>query len=176
MKQALILHAWFNHPQDQWYPWLTKELLKKGYKVYIPKLPTLDTNAPDMRRALPFITKHIPLDKDFIVIGHSLGCLLALRLAEKHEFQKMFLVVGWDFDDLTAEHASFWPNKINHAAIKNNVKKSYVIASDNDPYTTEFTQKEMSKRLDAKFVLAKGAGHFTKQFGITKIPEIIEHI
>ena len=41
---------------------------------------------------------------------------------------------------------------------------------------TAFTVKEMSKRLDGKFILVKGAGHFTKKDGFNKIPELLKYI
>lgn len=175
-KTALILHAWLNGPDKHWYPWLKNELETRGYKVYLPKIPTMNTKSPDLQIQMDFIEKSIPLDNDFIVFSHSLGCLLAMRLAEKHKFLKMFLVAGWDFDDLTVEHQSYWKNKTDHKLIKKNVKDIYCITSDNDPYITATTAEDMSKRLDAKFILIKSAGHFTEKFGITKIEEVLQYV
>jgi len=172
-KIALILHAWLNGPDKHWYPWLKTELETRGYTVYLPEIPTMNTQSPDLQTQMEFIEKTIPLDNNFIVFGHSLGCLLALRLSEKYSFQKMFLVAGWDFDDLTVEHQSYWPNKLNHTAIKKNVKKIYVTSSENDPYMTAFSMEEMNKRLGATYLFIKGAGHFTEKFAITKIPELL---
>jgi uncharacterized protein len=171
MKHALILHAWYNKPDNHWYPWLKNELEKKGYTVDVPELPTMNTDLPDMARQLKTAEKFIT--NDSVVIGHSLGCLLSMRLAENHSYQKMVLVAGWDFNDLTAEHRLFWPNPINHDVIKKHIKKIYVISSNNDPYTTAVTAEDMSKRFAGKFILIKDAGHFTKKYGITKIPIIL---
>jgi predicted alpha/beta hydrolase family esterase len=176
MKYALILHAWQNGPDAHWYPWLKNELEARGYTVYLPELPTMNTMSPDLNTQMDFIEQTIPLNKDLVVFGHSLGTLLALRLAEKHTFSKLFLVSGWDFDDLTVEHASYWPNKLNHKAIKQNVKEIYVTSSENDPYMTEFSMEEMSKRLNAKYIFIKGAGHFTEKFGITQIPQLLAFV
>lgn len=175
-KQALILHAWLNGPNKHWYPWLKTELEARGYTVYLPEIPTMNSQTPDLPTQMDFIEKTIPLDKGFIIFGHSLGCLLALRLAEKYKLQKMFLVAGWDFDDLTVEHQSYWKHKINHETIKKNVKDIYCITSENDPFMTAFSVEEMNKRLVGKFVLIKGAGHFTEKFGITKIPEVLQYV
>jgi len=175
VRKALILEGWFNNPDDNWYPWLKKELEKKGYKVYIPELPTMDTKLPDMQKQIKFVEKNFKIDESTIIVGHSLGAVLALRLAEKYKYKKMFLIAGWDFDDLTAEHKLFWKTKINHAKIKKNVRKIYVFSSDGDPYTTAITAEGMSKRLDGNFVLIKGAGHFSEKCGdITKIPKILK--
>ncbi len=175
-KTALILHAWLNDSNAHWYTWLKTELESRGYTVYLPEIPTMNTNDPNLQEQMEFIEKNIPLDKNMIVFGHSLGCLLGMRLAEKHVFQKLFFIAGWDFNELTPEHQSFWETKINHTLIKQNVKKIYCISSDNDPYITAITAEDMCKRLQGTFILVKGAGHFTEKFGITKIPSLLTNI
>lgn len=174
--KTLILHAWYSKPKDHWYSWLKRELEKKGYQVFVPELPTMNSDLPDMKLQLKTIEKTLDFDKNTIVFGHSLGALLAMRLAELKSYKKMFLLAGWDFDDLTREHQLFWPNKLNHAKIKKNVKEIYCFSSDNDPYITPFQVEEMSKRLGGKFILIKRAGHFTNKDGITKIPKILKYI
>ena len=176
MKSALILHAWLDTPDKHWYPWLKKELETRGYTVYLPEIPTMNTQTPDLAAQMEFIEKNVPLDEDFIVFGHSLGALLAMRLAEKHTFSKLFLVAGWDFDDLTVEHQSYWQTKMDHAAIKKNVKEIIITSSDNDPYITKIQSNDMSKRLGGKFILIKNAGHFTEEYRITKIPELLTYL
>ncbi len=168
---VLILHAWHNYPADHWYPWLSGELTKKGYSVSIPELPTMNTNLPDLEAQLPVAAAF--LKENTIVIGHSLGSLLAMRLAEKYSFGKMILVAGWDFNELTTEHRLFWKNPIDHVAIKQHVQDIYCVTSDNDPYITAITAEDMSKRLGGKYVLVKGAGHFTKSYGVTTIPSLL---
>lgn len=177
MKKALILHAWYNRPPDHWYPWLKTELEKKGYTVFIPELPTANTNLPSLIKMLAKIDETLVVDKDTVVIGHSLGTLLAMRLAEKKKYKKMILFAAWDFDDLTKEHRLFWPNKLNHKKIKENVKEIICFASDNDPYVTYWQVGEMCKRLSAKCILIKGAGHFTKDKDkIEKIPQVLKYL
>lgn len=160
VKKALILHAWHTQPDSLWYSWLKQKLEEKRHEVYLPEIPTMKDDYPDMNKQLNFIENLLKIDKETTIISHSLGCLLALRLAEKHSYQKMILVAGWDFDDLTVNHQSFWPNKINHDLIKKNVKEIYCVTSDNDPYITAFQAEEMNKRLNGKCILIKNGGHF----------------
>jgi len=162
MKNAIILQGWYLKPDCCWYPWLKMELEKRGYKVFIPELPTMYTDLPDLQKQLNYIEKNIDLNKNTLVIGHSLGAVLGLRLAEKFQYKKLFMVAGWDFDDLTEEHKLYWKNKIDHKRIVENVENIYCITSDNDPYTTAFTAEQMSKRLRGKYVLVKGKCHFDR--------------
>lgn len=173
MKNALILHAWHSKTEDNWYPWLKTKLEEKNYQVFTPKIPTFDSNNPQLEISMDFIKKNYLIDKETIIIGHSLGCLLAMRLAEKYQYKKMILVAGWDFDDLTKGHKSFWSNKIDHKKIKLNVMEIYCITSDNDPYVTLFQAQEMSKRLGAQCIVIKKGGHFTTAEKTKQIAQLL---
>lgn len=176
-KNALVLPGWYCNPSSNWYPWLKTELEKRGYQVFLPTLPTMDTDLPDLETQLTYLQNNFDINENTLIIGHSLGSVLALRLAEKHKLGQLILVSGWDFDDLTIEHQKFWSNKINHQLIKSNVSDITCITSDNDPYFSMFQTQEMAKRLNAKFVLIENAGHFTEdKFDITQIPQILELI
>lgn len=176
MKKALLLQGWFQKPNENWFPWLGKELEKRGYSVSAPDLPTMQTNSPRLEKVLKAIDKTVKIDRQTTIICHSLGCLIGLRLAEKLSFKKLILVAGWDFNDLTFEHRFFWKTPINHKKIISHVKNIVVIHSDNDPYITAFQAEEMSKRLKGKFVLVRGAGHFGKDDHCTQVPQILKFL
>lgn len=173
LKKALFLQSWYSTLEDNWYPWLKRQLEKKGYETNFTDIPEIRKDTPDMQKILTQIKSMKFVDKNTTVIAHSIGCLLAMRLAEYVPFKRMILVSGWDFDDLTEGHKLFWKNKINHAAIKKNVKEIFVVHSDNDPYITTFSAEEMSKRLGGKFILIKGGGHFQAKDGFTKMPKLL---
>ncbi|HTK03616.1 MAG TPA: alpha/beta hydrolase [Alphaproteobacteria bacterium] len=175
-QKALFLQSWYSKVTDNWYPWLKKELDKKGYTTYFPDIPEMRKDVPDMSKILKYIESLKVIDKDTIIVGHSLGNLLAMRLAEKFKYKQMILVSAWDYDDLCEGHKLFWKNKINHAKIKKNVKNIVVIHSDNDPYYTQISAEDTSKRLNAKFVLIKNGGHFGSKERIKKLPQILEFI
>lgn len=172
-KTVIILPGWYQTPEDNWYPWLKSEAEKLGLTVVIPDLPTLRTDIPDMDKMLASLLFSGSVTRDAVIVGHSLGCLLALRIAERLVYQKMILVAGWDFNDLTSGHRSFWKSPIDHGKISRNVQKIYCVSSDNDPYFTAFQVEEMSKRLKGTYVLVKNAGHFTSKYGVTEIPEVL---
>ena len=177
MKIALILHAWYATPESDWYQWLKGELEKKGYEVWAPELPTMPTKAPNMEAMLKFVIEKNFVDEDTTVIGHSLGSVLALRLAERAKFAKGILIAGWDYNDLTPEHQSFWQTAMNHELIKKNVAEWVTLISDNDPYVTKIIAHEMAARLGAKAVDVGTKGHFLmKDDGVTQVPEILEFV
>jgi len=176
MKKALILHAWYSKPESNWYPWLKNELEKKGYEVWVPELPTMSTNAPDMETMLKFIMDKNFVDGETVVIGHSLGSVLTLRLAERVKFARGILLAAWDYNDLTPEHQSFWQTMLDHTKIKENVKKWVFLISDNDPYVTKFIAHEVAARVDGKAVDVGARGHFGEDEKTVEVPEILEWV
>lgn len=176
MKNALILHSWFGSPEGKWYQWLKNELEKKGYKVNIPKLPTMETKAPEMETMLKFIKENQLVNPETVVIGHSLGSVLALRLAERVKFAKGITFAVWDYNDLTPEHQSFWKTMMNHELIKKNVPEWIVPISDNDPYVTKFIAHEVAERLGAKALDLGVKGHFSADDGVMQVPEILPYL
>ena len=176
MKKALILHSWFSNPNSNWYPWLKNELEMKGYEVWVPELPTMPTDKPDMEPMLKFILEKNFVDIDTIVIGHSLGSVLAMRLAERIGFKKGILFAAWDYNDLTPEHQSFWQTMMDHKKILNNVSEWVFPLSENDPYVTKYIAHEVIARLGGKAVDVGSRGHFGKDDGVTEVPEILEYI
>lgn len=177
MKKILVLHAWYSMPESNWYPWLRAEAEKKGYQVFVPDLPSMRTDLPDMVEQFKQVDQALEVDGETTVVGHSLGSVLGLRLAERKKFAKLLLFAGWDFNDLTVEHRKFWPSLINHDKVRQNVGEIVCFSSDNDPYFTAFQVEEMSKRLSGKFVLCPGKGHFSKELnGVTEVSEILKHI
>lgn len=176
MKKIVMLHSWYGGPDKGWCPWLKGELEQRGYTVWFPKLTTMDTSAPDMEVMLRQVMEQGFVDEDTIIVGHSLGSVLALRLAERIKFAKGILLAAWDFNDLTPEHQSFWKTMMDHEKIKENVKDWVFLISDNDPYVTKFIAHEVAERVRGKAVDVGMRGHFGEKDGVTEVLEILEFV
>lgn len=158
MKKVVILHAWQANPDDFWYKTLGVELSMNGFNVLIPSLCNKDL--PTLKDWDRSVTKKVLLDNESIIIGHSLGAVLGLRIAEKVKLEKLVLVSGWDFWDLTPEHKTFFKKPFDYDLIGTNVRNVCVVYSDNDFYISQYQSEKLAERLRAERVLLHGWGHF----------------
>ena len=87
MKNVFIFHGTEGYPEENWFPWLKQELEKLDYQVYVPHFPSppkIPAKISEWFDVLKEYEKYI--NKDTILIGHSLGGIFNLRLLEKLEY------------------------------------------------------------------------------------------
>jgi predicted alpha/beta hydrolase family esterase len=98
MKNALILHGAANNSQGNWFPWLSRELKKRGYRLWSPDLPNSEEPTLEEWLSAIFDNKDWQFNKESVIIGHSIGATLILRILEKlsqsEKINKAILVAG----------------------------------------------------------------------------------
>jgi hypothetical protein len=164
-------------PQENWFPWLKKELKGSRYQVIIPPLPTPQKQTlKDWLKAFEPYKKH--LNSESIFIGHSLGVLFTLNLIEKFKIKAAYLVAGFGklpgnkFD----EGMKTFAKKFDWKKIRQNCKKFYVFAGDNDPYVKLTISKDLSKKTQTDLILVPNGGHLNQSAGFKKFPLLLEKI
>ena len=179
MKTAFIIHGAYGNPKENWIPWLKNELEKQDYKVYVPKFPT--PRKQTLNNWLKVFKKYEKYaDEDSILIGHSLGVTFILTLLEKIKIKSAYLVAGFisplnnpQFDRI---NRTFINKKFNWRKIRRNCNKFYLFHSDNDPYVPLEKAEEIAKKLKIRIIIVKNAGHFNKDSGYIKFPELLKKI
>ncbi len=169
MKNALILHGAGNNSQGNWFPWLKEELEKKGYKVWVPDLPNSDIpNQKDWLETI-FSNKDWQFNEDSIIVGHSAGATLILRILENLpvgvQINKAVLVAGpvslGDLEFTFPYKRSLVENPFNWEKIKSSAKNFYLVYSDNDPYQCGVEHgKVINDNIGGELILKTGQGHF----------------
>ncbi|MBI2356364.1 MAG: leucine--tRNA ligase [Candidatus Doudnabacteria bacterium] len=81
IRKFIILHGRGSRPKDHFYTWLKKKLESKGFEVQSPQMPGGEEPKDD--ECADFIQQHCNLDEHTVVIGHSFGGIVALRLLER---------------------------------------------------------------------------------------------
>jgi len=186
-KTALLLHWWWGNSEENWLPWLKKELESKAFEVYVPSLPNTDNPALDEQ--LEYISVYSwDFFERWYIVGHSLGCQLAMKFLEENNIknskiilvaptypglaEELWIEILWDsfgkikkYYDIDLDFEEI--NKLNN--------KFVVFLSDNDPYINmENAKKYYSKLENIKFVEFKNKGHFNEAAWVLELKEILE--
>ena len=187
MRNALILHGAGNNSQGNWFPWLKSELEKKGYKAWAPDLPNSDTpNLNDWLNTV-FSNKEWEFDSESVLVGHSSGATLILRILEKLpenvKIQKAILVAAPVELGTISEYFPYKEDLIkggfNWQKIKNSCKEFYFIHSENDKYQCGAPQgKILENNLGGNLIIKPNEGHFNLEVGpqYKEFPLLLEFI
>lgn len=91
----VLLHGYKGAPHKNFFPWLKIELERRGYKVQAPTLP--HTEDPKVYEQVSYVLQNTHFDSETVVLGHSLGVLVALKTLEKLKkpVRKTVLVGGF---------------------------------------------------------------------------------
>lgn len=177
-QNVFIFHGVGGHPGENWFPWLKKELEKRGYNVIVPQFPTPKGQTLDNWLKVLNHYKEF-LNEDTILIGHSLGAPFALNVIEKNQVKAAFLVAGYcskcdnEFDEMSA---TFSQRDFDWTRIRANCERFVVYHADNDPYIKIENAQELATNLHINLQLIKGAGHFNKAAGYVKFNKLLEDI
>lgn len=154
--------------QDQWFPYIKRELEGIGVECIAPDLP--DAQLARMQFWFPYFTDKLKLSQDDIVVGHSSGALAILKYAEKNEIGASVLV-GTYYTDLGYEDEKtsgyfdtpwLWNN------IKANQKWTAIFASTDDPFIPIEEPRFIRDQLNSEYFEFTNQGHF----GLQSVPKL----
>lgn len=179
--KVYIIHGWEGHPNNCWFPWLKKELEKLGYEVIIPQMP--NPEIPIMKDWIKKLQSLIKLDKDTILIGHSIGCQTILRYLETIDIKikACYFVAGWltldlhlDTEEAKIVAKPWLETPIDFKKIKSNCKSFTTFLSTNDKWVNCKENKLLfEKNINSKVIIEKDKDHYDK---IKQIPSLINEI
>ncbi len=181
MVRFILIHGAYGNPEENWFPWLKKELESKGHEVIVPKLPTPENQ--ELEKWMKQFEQHKDkISNDTVLIGHSLGVAFILNVLERIDvkIKAAFLVSGFigklgiaEFDDI---NQSFTEREFDWNRIKQNCEKFFVMNSDNDPYVPLKKGEEIAENLDTDLTIVKEGGHINSSAGFDKFELLLRKI
>ena len=177
-KNAFIIHGLEGHPEENWFPWLKTKLEALGCPVFIPQFPTPEGQTLENWLAV-FTQCQKHLNKESLLIGHSLGAPFLLNILEKYPAHAAFFVGGYcnlPENQPTQNRESFIQKPFKWEQIKAHCPKFFIFHSDNDPFIPLEKAEELAKNLDVAVTLVKGAGHFNQAAGYTQFDLLFDKI
>jgi predicted alpha/beta hydrolase family esterase len=188
MKTAIIIHGWpdkeeFFDPQtpspsnNQWLPWLQKQLGMKGWNAQTPEMP--DAYEPNYEK-WKLVFEQFYVDENTTLIGHSCGGGFLVRwLSEsKKKVGKVILVAPW----MDPEHeerelvGDFFDFEID-LTLSDRTSEVIVFVSNDDEKTILDTVEALKTIKNIQIKQFSDKGHFTLgDMGTNEFPELLEEI
>lgn len=189
MKTAIIIHGWpdkeeFFDPttpspsNNQWLPWLQKELGMKGWSVQTPEMP--DAYEPNYEK-WKAIFEQYHIDENTTLVGHSCGGGFLVRWLSENNVKvgKVFLVAPW-MDPAHEErgHVSdFFDFEIDPRLSDRTDGVTIFVSNDDEESmlkTVELLESTLKGYFTKRF---EDKGHFTiADMGTREFPELLDSI
>jgi uncharacterized protein len=186
-KRVFIIHGWDGYPEEGWFPWLKKELESRGFAVIVPQMPKPEE--PRINNWVPALKDLVGIpDEETYFVGHSMGCQTIARylesLPEDAKVGGAVFVAGFfrrltnlEDDELVRNVADEWlKTPLDLKKLKDRLKNSVAIFSDNDPYVPLDNQTEFRDILGAKVVIEHEKGHFSGSTGTKELPVALDAV
>lgn len=155
-------------------PWLKKELIDRGIKTEIPKLP--ESWRPDYDKFKTGFEQY-EVNEQTVLVGHSCGCVFLVRwLGEtKQRVAKLILVAPWKIAEDEAGR-EFYDYEIDDS-IRERVAEIVIFTADDEDDDGKASVKIFEEALGGRVVELAGRGHYTlEDIGTEQFPELLELI
>lgn len=173
MKRLILVSGWKSSPQDGFAPWLIATGESIGYSVEFFKIPL--NWLPTTWLAVPSLKKQLgDLNEDTVIICHSFGALVLLKLAPHLRGRArhvVFIAPLVRKATLTKWLKITWKVALR-TSIRHRAKDFTVIHSKDDKLVPFENGAELAQFLGAKMIAHETSGHFCPADGITEIPDV----
>lgn len=188
MKTAIIIHGWPSKEEyfdprvpspsnNQWLPWLQKQLGLKGITVQTPEMP--DAYEPNYEKwKATFEQFHV--DEETTLVGHSCGGGFLVRWLSESNIKvgKVFLIAPW----MDVEHeeresiGDFFDFEID-PTLSGRTDGVTIFVSNDDEKPMLDTVGLLEQTLKGYFTRRfEDKGHFCIRDGVAEFPELLEEI
>ncbi len=173
------MHGYDATPNDNWFPWLKKELTTKGFQVEVPQMP--GASQPTLDKWLTYLQQIVgECDENTFLVGHSLGTITILRFLEalpKDQKAGGIVLVSGFSESLGFEPLKTFTKKpLEYEKIKKSVKEIIAIHSTDDPSVPYRFSEIIRDKLNAELVTLHGAGHINWKSKYFELPPALNTI
>lgn len=161
----VILHGFESAPDRPRWIWAKQKLQEMGYEVVLPRLPNPDNPSEEewVRTAL----ECTDYDENTVLVGHSLGAVAALKVAERltKPIARLVTVGGFcspKFKDKPRPFNTTWNWQFIGEKIRANTKSITVLHDPRDTSVDDARAKELADLLQVPVTLGtSNKPHFT---------------
>ncbi len=149
-RHYVLLHGYKSSPEKNFFPWLAEELKRQGHTVEVPTLP--DPDEPDVHTQRDHVLESCHFDEKTVLLGHSLGSVVALKVLEELDrpIEKLILVAGFSEPNFKDKKRSFeekfdW--QFDFEKIKSSVREVSILRDEKDTAVPAERAETLKKHL-----------------------------
>jgi leucyl-tRNA synthetase/FMN phosphatase YigB (HAD superfamily) len=175
-SRFVIIHGYEGSSTSGFKPWLKKVLESRGYEVEIPELP--NSRDPKESEQVEYVLKNCHFDENTVIIGHSLGCVVAQKVIMKlnKPISGLVLIASAIDPDLTNVDRPFDKNfdwNFDYEQIKKLTSGRIGVLSDTkEQFRTEYL-RYLARKLGARLMETDAK---EEHFNAKEEPAVLESV
>ena len=152
----VLLHGFTGSVEANFFPWLKQQLEKNGKKVWAENLP--DTSNPSIDKQVEFVLKNVEFNENTVLLGHSLGSVVALKVLErlKTPIKKLVLAAGFAEPGFLDHERVFEPqiktDGFDFRLIKKNAGDIVLLRAKNDTAVPQERSEFIKSKIGGRIV------------------------
>ena len=162
--RIILVHGFNASPEMNFHPWLARELRAKGYEVVVPTLPLKSGEELDLQVVIEEMKRQVGyLGPEDILVGHSLGALIALQYMEAIEMTetpRAVIMVAAPFKVAKPELRRLFLVDLDADVAIWKAKEFFVVHSKDDKLVPFEHGEKLAAFLKAKLIATETDGHF----------------
>jgi len=172
--RIILIHGFNANPEMNFHPWLRDELHQSGFEVLAPELPF--SGEPDLAEWIKAMEEQVGrLESDDIILGHSLGGVMALRYLEAAEMTgtpKAVVLVAAPWNLKGNALQSFFTHELDADVLMWKANEFVIVHSKDDDKVPFDHAEKYAKMLKGKLLAREGEDHYMGE----KYPVLLELI
>ena len=174
--RCINLHGFTGTPEKNFFPWLKIELEAQGCDVVTPELP--NTQQANVQEQVDFVIDNYTFDENTILLGHSLGAVVALKVVEqlKTPLKRLILAAGFaqpGFLDHERPFEKTFDWNFDFEKIRNNAGEVILLRAENDTAVPQERADYIQQKIGGKIITFTAEDdHITGE----NEPEILKNI
>ena len=154
----VLVHGYKSGPDKNFYGWLRSELEKRGHTVEVPALP--NPANPDVLEQARYVTDHCQINENTVLVGHSLGTNVVLRVLEsiQNPVKETILIAGFISGDFLDNKKRDFDFDFDFEKVKQNAG-SIIIVHDKNEKTISLSQFQKLKNTFSEAYVVLGDSH-----------------
>ena len=160
--RIILIHGFNANPEMNFHPWLRDELHQAGFDVLAPELPF--SGEPELFEWLKAMEEQVGrIEADDIILGHSLGAVMALRYLEAAEMTgtpRALILVAAPWTHKRKEMQSFFMSDFDADVLMWKAKDFIIVHSKDDELVPFDHAKKYRDILRGKLLERKGEDHY----------------